>query len=219
MEPKFRTSFIPKAPIVAATAVKRTRGTGSLLFLLAVIVFLGSSALAIGTFLYTSYLEASLQSKKESLERARAAFEPALIQELTRLDSRLSVGRKLLHGHLAATGFFSLLEQNTLQGIRFKNLKFDAQAPDRITISMAGEAVSFGAVALQSDAFGRIRTIRDPIFSDLNIDQKGAVVFNFSAFVDPSVVSYERVISERGTPPAPTNTGDSSGEATTTQTP
>jgi hypothetical protein len=55
---------------------------------------------------------------------------------------------------------------------------------------MGGIASSFSSVALQSDIFGENKFIQEPIFSNLNLDSKGDVIFDFSAFVDPRLLSY-----------------------------
>ncbi len=59
---------------------------------------------------------------------------------------------------------------------------------------MNGTARSFNAVALQSDAFGKSSIFKDPIFSNLNLDQEGDVVFDFSAVIDPVRVSYAALV-------------------------
>lgn len=209
MEPKFRTSFIPKQPVAAAAPRKASRGASGLVFLLALIIFLASVALAAGVFLYREYLEQSIASKSEQLERAREAFEPALIQELTRLDSRLSTANALLRSHISVTAIFDLLEENTLEGVRFTDFRYSVGSGDSITLSMNGQATSYGAVALQSDAFGRTRFLRDPIFSDVNLDQEGLVSFKFNTFIDSSLINFERTLAGRSgeaTPPSTSST-------------
>jgi hypothetical protein len=92
--------------------------------------------------------------------------------------------------------FFDLLEQATLKSVRFKDFRYNASGDGRSSIALSGEADSFAAVALQSDAFGQSRFIREPIFSNLDLDNKGNVIFDFSAFVDPSLISYTRGVTE-----------------------
>lgn len=189
MEPKFRTSFIPKQPLVTTPAQAGHRGP-SLLFLVSLILFIGSLILAGAVFLYTQYLTRAIASNAASLERARAAFEPALIQELRRLDSRIITANTLLSTHVAPTELLAYLATATLEDVRFENFTYSVTSPDKISLNMKGQAKSFAAVVLQSDSFAKGHQLRDPIFSNLNLDTVGNVVFDFSAFVEPSLVSY-----------------------------
>lgn len=190
MEPQFRTSFIPKQPI-AQTAQSPSR-VASFVTLAALIVFLISLALALSAFLYEQFLKTSIARKGESLQRAEAAFDPALLQELTRLDARINSADELLGKHVAASALFRFLEEGTLASVRFNSFNYAVTADNRITLAMRGEASSFGAVALQSDVFGKSRFIREPIFSNLTLNQEGNVVFDLSAFVSPDLVSFAR---------------------------
>lgn len=199
MEPKFRTSFIPRQAMVPVKGATRGGG-GNILFLITFILFLAAVALSAGVFFYQQFLEQSIESKRAQLDRAREAFEPALIEELSRLDLRIDSARTLLDQHVVQSELFVFLEQNTLRSVQFEDFNYSVAPDGRVSLTMRGRARSFGAVALQSDVFGKSRFIRDPIFSDLNLDQVGNVIFKFSAFVDPTLISYraalERVNSE-----------------------
>ncbi len=215
MEPKFRTSFIPKQPIVAVPA-KSTRRGGGLLFLVALIIFLAAVTLAGAVFLYQQYLKQAISSNKASLERARAAFEPALIQELERLDSRITVAGQLLGKHTAPAELLTFLADNTLQDVRFTDFNYTASA-DKISLTMKGEAKSFAAVVLQSDAFAKTHDLHEPIFSNLNLDDRGNVQFDFAAYVEPGLVSYAASL-DRGLGAAGTQQG-TNGSQHATSTP
>ena len=198
MEPKFRTSFIPKQPIITTPAASARRGPG-LLFLVSLIVFLSAAILAGAVFLYQQYLKQAIVNNSASLERARAAFEPALIEKLKRLDSRIITANTLLNVHLSPTELFRFLGDTTLQNVRFSDFSYSVSAPDKITLSMKGQAKSFAAVVLQSDEFAKTHQLREPVFSNLNLDDRGDVRFDFAAHVDPGLVSYgkslDRVLS------------------------
>lgn len=196
MDQKFRTSFIPKKPI--ATVESRPKsGVINLFYLFALIVFIGVIILAGGIFAYQKLLINSVESKTESLNRAREAFEPALIREISRLDDRINAAREILNKHTAPSEFFELLELSTLKNIQFEDLSYRTESDGRTSVQMRGKALSFGSVALQSDIFGKNKFISEPIFSDLDLDVKGNVIFSFSAFIEPELISYEeRIISE-----------------------
>ncbi|PIT91030.1 hypothetical protein COU17_02550 [Candidatus Kaiserbacteria bacterium CG10_big_fil_rev_8_21_14_0_10_49_17] len=202
MEPKFKTSFIPKQPISSTPSVGRKRKGGalSIFTLIAFILIIATIALAIGIFLYQQIITASIASKSETLDRAREAFEPALIQELIRLDERIDSAQEILNQHISPSAFFDLLERLTLTNVRFTSLSLTRIGEDRIGIEMEGQARSFNSVALQADVFGRDHAIKDPIFSDLNLDQSGNVVFTFTAFLDPTSVRFAENLDRFGEP-------------------
>ena len=161
-------------------------------------------------FLFKTYTESSISSKQESLDRQRAAFEPATIQELLRLDRRLMASSELLRNHMAISLLFEDLEARTGTNVRFNDFKFESLTAGKKTINMSGTARSFNSVALQADAFGKSTLFKDPIFSNLNIDAKGIVIFDFAGIVDTARLNYAALatapivdIDERITEPLP----------------
>lgn len=204
MEPKVQTSFIPKKSLVEATSPRRS-GI-SIFMLLGVAVFVISVFLAGGIYFYEGYLEGAIGEKDASLKRARAAFEPALIEDLKRLSNRINLARGVLDNHLAPSAIFSLLEESTLRTIRFRSFTYTTTG-SRASIALKGEGRSFGDVAVQSDTFAAGRRLRDVIFSNLNLDQTtGTVVFDMSATVDPSLILYRNQNREAPLPPLPATT-------------
>lgn len=194
MEPKFKTSFIPKQPI-SGTSPKRKSGGLGIISLILSILTMGVIALAVGVFLYQQLLDTTVDRKKATLDRAQAAFEPTLIQELVRIDNRLKAAEDILDNHVSISALFELLERLTLQSVRFESFEYSFLEDDRINITMSGNAKNFGGIALQADIFGRDRLINEPIFSGLNLDQKGNVVFDFTATIDKSLVLFVNNLS------------------------
>jgi hypothetical protein len=190
MDQKFHTSFIPKKALAPTSAKKQRRGTVNIFFLGAFIIFLGTLLLAVGVFLYQEFLTSSIERKQQSLEKARAEFEPAFIQEISRFDSRINSAKTILERHLALSALFKLLEAKTLKSIQFEGFSYLIEGDGRINIFMKGKARSFSSIALQSDIFGKDKFIKEPIFSNLNLDQKGNAIFDFSAFIDRDLLSY-----------------------------
>ena len=186
------TSFIPKKPETPTTR-RRRGGTVNVFFLLALIIFLAAVTASVGVFLYERVTSQSLGEKKEQLERARAAFEPELIKDLTLIDLRIQSAESILNSHIAFSAFFTLLETMTLKTIQFDSFSYSLSDNGSISIQMKGRGLSFSSVALQSDVFGKDPYIQNPIFSDLDLDDVGKVVFSFAASVDPALVSYRRL--------------------------
>jgi hypothetical protein len=111
------------------------------------------------------------------LERSRAAFEPATIKDLARLNTRIETGKTLLAEHIALSALFDDLESRVLSSVRFTDFTYDTVSPERVLLSAQGEALSFNAVALQSSNFSKSQIIREPIFSNVNIGQTGNITF------------------------------------------
>jgi len=172
-------------------------GLNDLLLLCAIVLFVASVALAIGVFLYQQFLSTESASKLAQLERAKSAFEPSLIQQLTRLDDRMHAADKLLAAHLAPTAFFQALNQATLQTISFQTLSLTASDPQHMAIKMAGIAQSVNSIALQADLFSKNGIITNPIFSNIARQQDG-VHFDLSAVVNPAAISYQALVAGAG---------------------
>lgn len=195
MEERVKTSFIPKSSLKVERTETRSRSplaliniiTGALL----IVAILGAG----GIYAFEKYTKQSITSKKLSLERSRAAFEPATIRELARLDSRITTGYSLLQKHVSVSKLFDELEARTLSSVRFDDFSYNIADASRILLTASGEAASFNAVALQSDAFSKSSVITEPIFSNVNISKTGTIVFNFSAVIDTSRIGYTGVAS------------------------
>ena|SRR3989344_40876 len=196
MEPKFQTSFIPKRALQEAATGRPRRTSVGIVTLISSLVFLISVAASVGVFLFARLTEQQIISKGADLERAQAEFEPALIEALSRLDARLTSSEALLKNHVALTPIFALLSSLTLKTVRFENFKYKND-PDKISVTLKGRARSFGSVALQSDVFGKSPFIKSPIFLNPNLDQQGDVLFDFSANLDPRLLSYTDLVQQK----------------------
>ncbi|PIT91152.1 hypothetical protein COU17_02000 [Candidatus Kaiserbacteria bacterium CG10_big_fil_rev_8_21_14_0_10_49_17] len=189
------TSFIPHdTGVVSPSPRRRSAGLNDLLLLSSIVLFVASAALAGGVFLYQQFLATESASKLSQLERAQAAFQPSLIQELTRLDDRMHAADRILGSHLAPTAFFAALEQATLQTISFQSLDFQVPDSQHMTIKMAGIAQSVNSIALQADLFSKNGTIAGPIFSNI-ARQSDGVHFNLSAVVNPISINYAALVA------------------------
>jgi hypothetical protein len=195
MDSPTQPTFIPHEAVSATQG--RSRGGGGLseLFLLvSIILFIISAALGGGVFLYSQYLQTSNQNKLSELNSAQNAFDPTLIQQLTRLDTRMNTAQTLLNAHLAPSQLFTILDQSTVQDISFNSLTYDASNPQQIMLTMTGTAGSVNSIALQAQIFSQSNVITDPIFSNINA-QQGGVNFDFTGSVDASALSYESYVA------------------------
>ncbi len=204
MDTKFQTSFIPKKPILMDQKVTKHSGGGSVFMFISVILFLASVAGAGFTFVWKDILLKQQENYKVELKKAEARFDVELISKLKKVNTKLDLGSKLLKKHLAISEIFAILNSLTTEGIRFTSFEFTApeSEKDLLKISLKGVGNSFSAIAWQSDVFGQStkfgknKVVKNPILTDLVLDDKGNVAFTFTASLDPSDVSYEKVLTE-----------------------
>ena len=188
MDPRFQSSFIPKKPVV--TSMRPKRGPINLLSLVSIVVFVLALIGALGVFLYESYLNNGIAGDEQSLNLAQGQFDTNTINSIIRLNTRLSVANSLLSQHLEISNLFVLLENTTLQTVRFNDFSLTTGDQNSLTLGVKGEAMGFSDVALQSAAFNRSNYFKNLVVSNLSLEQNGAVSFSMTAIVNPSLVAY-----------------------------
>ncbi len=214
MDPQPGASFIPKKPLIAGVE-RRGGALGSVFLLLALVIFIGSLLLAGAVFAYKQYLSGVIQSSSDSLTRAQAAYDPSVLQSLVRLDARIKQAQVILQNHVAPSSLFSFLESTTLENVRFTSFDYVAGG-NGATLTLSGEAPDFATVALQSDAFGGSRVLKDILFSDINVNDFGRIRFSVKAAVDPSFILYANYLQALAAAPA---AAPAASGATTNTTP
>ena len=197
MEPQVGASFIPKKPLTAGTEPRSA--ASSLLMLAALLLFVASLLAAGGVFGYERLLKASIAEKDESLARAEGAFDTASIQDLVRLDDRMSESERLFAAHVAPSSVFDLLSTLALERVQFTGFEYVLRGDGSASVTLMGRADSFSSLALQSDELGASKALRNVIFSGINIDVGGGVVFTVDAVVQQPYLSYAKYLG--GTPP------------------
>ncbi|MDE2188769.1 MAG: hypothetical protein KGJ35_03530 [Patescibacteria group bacterium] len=216
MDTKFQTSFIPKKTMNVATGnVVAARHSVSILLFISVIIFiisLGGAGLA---FAWQNVLISEQNQYKSDLAKDQNQFNTSLIDTLTKANTKIDLAKNLLKNHIAASEIFAIINQLTIQSVRWKSFTFTApsslvgtaggsSASNLATVSMQGETDSYYSVAYQSDVFGQSsnfgtnKAIKNPILSNLSAAQNGKVDFSFTAQVDPSELSYENEINAQG---------------------
>jgi hypothetical protein len=203
METKFQTSFIPKKPLTAPVVSSRSGGV-SIFMALSLLVFvlsLGGAGFAYG---WEVYLKKQQVSYEADLKKSQEAFNPEEINQLKRIDTKIKKAQALMSTHLAVSDVFDIIGKLTAENIRFTSFDFATPSSDNkdgIKLTMRGVGSSFSAIAFQSDVFGqssqygRNKLLKNPVLSDLAVDDRGSVAFSFSATLNPVDLSYEKVLS------------------------
>ena len=202
METRFQTSFIPKKPIVTneSSGVK-VHHSVSILLIVSILIFIASLGAAAFTVFWKGYLLQMQTQYENTLQTNESQFNPALITTLKRFNTKIDFAKKLINNHLAMSEVFDIIAQLTAQNISFD--KFDYTAPTDSTgikLSMTGVASSFSDIAFQSDVFGQSaqygtnQVIKNPVLSGLTLNSDGTISFTFTSALDPSDVSYTKVL-------------------------
>lgn len=193
MENKFQTSFIPKRSLddVGRVKVKTPHNLFSIIaYVLIIISLLGAG----GVFAYTYFINSKIKVTKEKVIAKEKQFDYNAIEDIVRVDKQLKAGGTLLNNHTAVSKLFTVLQDSTLKNLRFTSFDFTYLSPNKVVLSMKGQARTFGAVVRQAELFASASStkqyFKDPLFSDLNLDEKGNVMFSFITTIDPRLIIY-----------------------------
>lgn len=194
MEQNFQTSFIPKKMIVKER-VEMPRSVGfstivSIFILFATVIGTG------GLFFYKTVLQKNISSMEQDLKEASNRFEPAKIAVLQDLDNRLTAANDILSKHVVVSPIFQALQDITLKTVRFTKFSYTlpTDGSGKVSVSMAGVAIGYRSVALQADLFAKNKNLIDPVFSNLQLDDKGNVNFDLNFSVDARFVNYKQLV-------------------------
>jgi len=218
MEPTIQSSFIPKQTLTPNNVARpSSSGNGMGLFtLLSFIVLFLSLLAAGGTFAYRSYLLSHLYAPCQitsqtqtnsdilglsgstnkkcglyaSLEDKRRQLDGARLTRMERLDTKMKLASIIMGKHMSLSPLFDLLSTTTLKTVRYT--KFGTQ--DGLQ-TLSGVASSYEDIAVQSNVLNLMPAVKNPLFSNLDLDQQGNVTFTLSFGVDPSALSYKPIIT------------------------
>lgn len=210
MEPSIPTSFIPKRPIDPGTdtAPTRSRSVG-LLSLITFVIVVGTGIAFAGVYLYERQLLSQKAKLVQSIGEARDGIGTEFVSDMKRLDARISGVKELINNHIVVTPIFEALQATTLRSIQYKEFGYMIKT-DQITktnslvVELAGSAKNYASIALQSDAFSSNKLIKNPVFSNLTVDDKTRNInFKLSFSVDMADLSYQAFIDSKANNPQP----------------
>lgn len=192
METKFQTSFIPKTTI-APTAEFRPRRQTSLLLVSSFFLFLISVLLGGLAFGYEKFLLNEKANITNIISENVKKFQEDTIRKYARLDQKIDNAKSLIEKHVALSYFLDFLSKETLKSVRFLDMAYtlspDGKSAD---IQMNAQASGYNAVAYQSTVFGKQSSLKNIIFSGLDLDKAGNVVFKLAFKLDLTFVYYKK---------------------------
>ncbi|MCC7436787.1 hypothetical protein IT402_02860 [Candidatus Nomurabacteria bacterium] len=201
MEPSVTTSFIPKKPISSSVApVRHSNRSIGLLSLLAGVTLIGTAVAFGGVFLYQKQLTLQKTKLEQSISEARNGIGTDFVADMSRLNLRINGVKDIINNHIVITPIFKSLEASTLKSVQYKDFDYTivegaTKGSQTVSVEMKGAAKNYGTIALQSDAFSTNTLIKNPVFSNLTIDDKTKTVnFKLSFNVSMSDLSYQAFV-------------------------
>jgi hypothetical protein len=201
MEPGTPTSFIPKRPIESGTDfAPHQNKTVGLLSLLTFVIIVGTGVAFGGVFLYQKQLVSQKLKLEQSINKARDGIGIEFVSDMKRLNARIDGVKELVKNHVVVTPIFEALEASTLQNVQYKDFIYSIKTDQGtkgtvVLVELTGSAKNYATIALQSDAFSSNSLIKNPVFSNLTVDDKTRTVsFKLSFSVNIADLSYQTFI-------------------------
>jgi hypothetical protein len=191
---------------------------------IATFLFIISIAGALFTIFWKNVLVKSQENYKVQLAESEKRFNTSLIEELKKANTKIDLSKQLLNSHLASSEIFSIISRLTVEGVRFTSLDFTSPVKDSegVKVVLRGVGNSFSSIAFQSSVFGQSekygsnKILKNPVLSDLVVDQSGNVGFTFAATIVPEDISYNKILNSTLQSEGAIPTTEGTGEATST---
>ena len=194
MEPKFQTSFIPKKPIGSTVSPSSNISAGGSLFSsIATVVFVITLLTSGALFVYKNILSGQVEQYDKEINDASNAIQPQKIQDLIDANSRVTVTKTLLDNHVVVSKLLTLLNDLTIKRIRFTSLNYINKNKES-SLSISLEAQTYNALVQEQSLLQINEFIKNPVFSNFSLGDNGFITVDFSATVDPSLVSYKKSV-------------------------
>jgi len=201
MEPVISTSFIPKRPVSSEPIVSTHHNSSvGLMSLITVVIVIGTAAAFAGVYLYQQSLLKQETTLQASITTAQDGLGTSFVADMQRLSTRINSVTTLIQNHVVVSPIFAALQATTLQSVQYKQFTYQfvtdpTTNAKMVQVHLQGVANNYAALALQSDAFAQSSLIKNPIFSNLTVEDKTNLVdFDLIFNVDPSDLSYETFI-------------------------
>jgi hypothetical protein len=186
--PENKLSFIPQKKF--EPALYKGRGLGFAIIISFLLFFISIGTYG-GLWLYKNNLSGQTAVLADSLEKAKAAFDIPMINNLGQVSGKIDSSKKLLEQHISPLPILDTLAKDTLKTVRFKGFRYAASKAEGTVITMEGSANDYSSLALQGDVFEKDKNIKSVSFSGLGLGEKGVVNFGVKLTLDPSMIIFK----------------------------
>ncbi|MDP3988745.1 MAG: hypothetical protein Q8P93_00710 [bacterium] len=187
-----RTAFIPQGASVAPRPPRRTFGVFTAI---GVLIFIASLVGLGASILYEKQLNEQIVQLDDLIRSSEDAFNRNSLEEIARVDQKISAAREILAKHTSLQLLFDLIDKHTLHTIRFTSFGFEKHPENGYILTLTGVGRDYASIALQSDAFVQTRRLKDVVFSNLRLTQEGTITFGMTATIDEKLLEYGLTLS------------------------
>lgn len=193
MDPKFRSSFIPKRPV--ATPGRggggRSYHSFNLIGFLGTLLFIVTLLGAGGVFAYRLTLQRQIDQAGVNLAAVKDTLDLKQIASDEQLAARISMAKELVQKHVTISRIFNLLDSNTLHQVGWNELVFKTDPETgMVSIIISGEADDFNSLSLQEDLLERDPIFENPHMESIKLTPAGTLEFDFTADINQSLIGY-----------------------------
>src|SRR3989344_2676920 len=160
------------------SSISINKAVGNGLLIVAMIVCIGSIAMAGGVYAYHQILKKQTAGLKEEVTK---------VDQILALDRKLASLRQILENHIISSNAFLMLEENTLSRVRFSVMAYSA---DSRKMDLSGETISYAAMAEQVRAFESVSEVERVDFGGLSLSEKGTVSFKLGVTFKPTLLRW-----------------------------
>lgn len=218
MDQSPKTSFIPKE---GSSLNTRQRRSVNIVAFLATIFFLATLIFSGGVYIYELRAERILTEKKEELAKMNESFPSGDIDEIKKLEKRITTASSLLDQHLSFSRFLDILASSTQQKAQWDKFSFTRLTSGVSEVTLSGSAATFNTLVLQEQllssakVFKRDSLILSGVSAEGEDTDERKVVFQVAAHVDPGEILFKVASTEE----ASTTVGATSSTSPTTTAP
>lgn len=213
MEQNFDTSFIPKRPIFKEEASTRRHEPIPVVTLIGFAVFFAALIITGLAFFFHQKETAAVQALASQLGTEKERFNPAAIEELKAVSTRLKIAKGIVDNHVSVSPLLDLLQDTTLKSVYYENFGLEFDQKKGYVLRLKGKVPGYGLLFAQAEAFRAEPKITDAELGTIALDERtGEVDFEIILTLSPEVMKYVPVATDQ--PQAP---DQSAGEGPVTQ--
>lgn len=163
-------------------------------FLISFAFFIISFLIYLGIYSYnTFFLKKQLDViDKKNADLHEEISKSAKAEELSTVATAVIKGksvRSILSAHLYGSKIYELLEKLTIKAVSYNKFSEKISDGDTVSVSVAGEADSFNALAKQLIIFKKSKEIKEIIFKEAALGKNAKVVFSVILNFDSKLIT------------------------------
>jgi hypothetical protein len=166
-----------------------------------------------GLYVYKNKLDSDILAVNKTILEKKGDLHVENINTWKRLDERIKISKQLMQSHIATSLLFKFLEDQTMRRIQFTALTM-GPGISGFNVSIKGVTDSYATLALQADVLGSesvSKYLKNPLISDVALDDRGQVTFGINATIDPGLISYSELVNGMSTTVNPQGSTPSTG--------